>query len=86
MAKYSGGNGLTLETAVIINVENQWDGVPAEGEYLSQKYGERDVEWFKIEQQLIRNLTGVYDKVIIDLKSGQQFAVFFDISSFFGKF
>ena len=86
MGKFSGGNGLSLETAVTINVENQWDGVPAEGEYLSQQYGERDVEWFKIEQQLIRNEKGIYDKVLIGLKSGKEFAVFFDIANFYGKF
>jgi len=84
---YSGGDGSSMEKAVIINAKSTMDGVPAEYDYISQKHGVRDEDWILVSQSLKKNSDGkAFDVINIELTEGTSFSYFFDISEFFGKF
>jgi len=88
MVNYSQNNGDTIEDAIIVGAENEDEGVKAEYEYISQKYGEQEKKWKSESQALLKdNKTGKrYDKIKFKLlETGEEKEIYFDISSFFGK-
>lgn len=82
---YSGGTGGSMDDAVIINAPDHCSGVAAEYEYLSQRYGRRDVEWTLVRQALTNEMEngGRYDILTIRLKSNAVKEIYFDITQFF---
>jgi hypothetical protein len=82
---YSGGDGSTIEKAVVINATNTSIGVPAEYEYVSSEYGQQDVGWTTVHQSLIMHGGKNYDVLLVKLPTGEEMSVCFDITLFFGQ-
>jgi hypothetical protein len=79
---YSGGDGSTIEKAVLIQAPDTQAGVRAEYTWLKQKY-----PGYKRISQALRTPDGkAYDLIKIETTDGQQLSVYFDITAFFGKF
>jgi hypothetical protein len=82
---FSGGDGSSFNKAIIIKAKNSTDGIAAEYKYVSKKYGRRGVDWKMIQQSLSYNKKKPYDILKINYKE-KEINIYFDISSFFGKF
>jgi hypothetical protein len=87
--RFEGGNGATLEKAVkIVGARNTDEGISAENIWISEKHGERGLDWNKIGQALTSsdNRRKHYDIIEIEIiTSGEKTSYYFDITSFFGK-
>lgn len=83
---FKGGPGDTAASAVIISgASDAMAGISAEYDYLSEKFGRKNVDW-RLKHQTIRQVQGkVYDRMELELADGSNKTVFFDISEFFGK-
>ena len=84
--RYLGGDGSTIENAIIINAQSTIDGVVAEYQYISNKHGERNSDWKLKYQFLIKKNDRHFDAIVVKLKNGQELTYYFDISMFIGKF
>ena len=79
---YAGGDGSTLEKAVIVQTNSNMEGVRAEYAWLSQHYPySKD-----ISQTLLHKNGKSYDLLKIRTSNGQEVDIYFDISAFFGKY
>lgn len=85
--KIAGGDGLSLENAVIITAKSETTGVAAEYDYVASKYGARNVEWKILSQAVQNNKNKTYDVLTIQLtKNDEKLDIYFDITNFYGKF
>ncbi len=83
---YSGGDGQTPETAVVINFTTSAQGVHAEYQYLEQHFGRQDKDW-KVEMRYNKTRENkTFEWFVISFPSGEKRTVYFDITAFFGKF
>ncbi len=84
---FSGGSGESMADAVVINADDHFRGVGAEYEYLSRRYGRRNVDWSLVSQALTKETESGrrYDILTIRLKSGEAREIYFDITQFFGR-
>jgi hypothetical protein len=81
-AQFAGGDGHTLESAIVITgAKHEKDGIAAEHRYLSQNFG----SWFLKDQMLVNKKGRTYDRMEITDQNGKQRTVFFDITDFFSK-
>jgi hypothetical protein len=79
---YAGGDGSTLEKAVIVQTNTEKVGIRAEYAWLAQRYpGSK-----RISQALFHKDGKSYDLLTIQTKNGKEVKTYFDISSFFGKY
>lgn len=79
---YAGGDGTSLEKAIVIKGATESTGVAAEYEYLKKHF-----PGYKMSQQsLIQKEGKAYDVLDFTTADGKKMTVFFDISDFFGKF
>ena len=79
---YSGGNGASAKTAIIINgAQSEWDGVKAENKWLSDNLP----GFKKISQGLFHKSNQAYDRIEVMLPNGTKREVYFDITGFFWK-
>jgi hypothetical protein len=78
--QYSGGDGTTAQSAVIISAADHVSGVDAEYAWISA-----NLPGAKLESQSLVQGPKMYDMFEVVLPSGEKRKVFFDISSFFGK-
>ncbi len=83
---YAGGNGESIETAVIINTANSMIGISAEYKFITSRYGQKDVDWTREIQTVMRSGNRQYDVVVIKLQDGQEKSFYFDITKYYGKF
>jgi hypothetical protein len=81
----SSRDGSSIEKAVIIKAANSMEGISAEYQYLSNKYGIRGQDWNLEMQSLMQDKGKSYDVMMVALKDGTKQSIFFDISEFFGK-
>lgn len=84
-ALFSGGNGDSLDRAVIIDTDNADIGVQAEYEYMANAFGKPFRDWMPLGQSLQKHDDKPYDVHMIITKDGQHKTIFFDISRFFGR-
>jgi len=80
MDKNKENKGDSFKTAIKI------DSVPAEYEYLSQKYGMRNKDWRLERQKLRAKGEKHYDILDIILFSGSRMSIYFDITEFYDKY
>lgn len=86
MIKYSGHEGKSIKDAIIISdVDNHFEGINAEYQYIEHKYGRRGVNWLLIRQELLNENQKVYDRIIIQLTNQTEISLYFDLTEFFGK-
>ena len=79
---YSGGDGSSLQQAVIIkSAKNEEAGVAAERTWMEQRYP----GFHKGEQALLNSDGKHYDEIKITTREGHK-TVYFDITDFFGKY
>jgi len=85
--KIAGGDGLTIEKAVIITAKSETTGVAAEYDFIASKYGVRNVAWQVLSQSVQNKKNKVYDVITIKLaKNDEKLDIYFDIANFYGKF
>jgi hypothetical protein len=83
--RYTGGNGDSFETAIVINETDTAAGVESEYAYLSERFGEKYTDWRFASQSLQNHDGKYYDVIKITLADGIPKSVYFDISNFYGK-
>jgi len=83
---YRGGDGASIETAIVIDTTNSMIGVPAEYKYIIGKYGQKDVGWILESQAVMENNGRNYDRINIKLNNGELKKYYFDITLFYDKF
>ena len=86
MIHYKGGDGSSKEKAIIIlGANSEFEGVDAEYLWLEEKFGEQDINWELIFQELIDEESKQYDILRIKFSSGEIKEYWFDISDFYGS-
>ena len=87
MIKFSGGNGETIEDAVIIlGAKYPLEGIRAEKMYISKALLRlQNVDWEMKGQQLIEKNGCYFDRLAIIVYNLQEKQFYFDISDFFAK-
>ena len=83
---YSGGDGRTPETAVVIeDVSSHVGGIQAEKAYISRQLEESQLEWDLLEQALLEREDGTrIDRLTVEQSTGKTETFYFDVSNFFG--
>jgi len=86
--RFDGGDGLSIENAIIINgAENEKEGIIAELIYIGKKHGEKNADWKPIMQGFLNKNGKSYDEIKIeDIKNNNNISYYFDITAFFGKY
>jgi len=75
-------DGSSFEQAIVINAKNEDEGIKAEHSWLREHYpGCRETL-----QALVPHQGRPYDRIDIVTAEGQSRSVYFDLSSFFGKY
>lgn len=81
MVRVSGGDGSSLENAIIISDCDNMEGVDQEYLEIRKRFGK-----FKLILQSLLNHEGrMVDKLELELENGRKIEVYFDITDFFGK-
>lgn len=81
-AMASGGDGASMATAVVIDADNEADGVSAEYAWLRAHFPGAQI----VNQSLLTpSGDHVYDAIEFTARDGTKHTVYFDISRFFGK-
>jgi hypothetical protein len=85
---YEGGDGKTVENAIIIkNAENERNGVAAEYAYIAKINGEKFKDWKPVGQSTITNDNKKIDIINIQIiQKNETVSYYFDITEFYGKF
>ena len=82
LIRFSGGDGSSVESAVLIEgARNEEEGIVAESYWISRNRP----GWRKGDQALINGNGRQFDRIIYASPDGKQTTIFFDITSFFGK-
>jgi hypothetical protein len=84
--RYSGGQGASMEDAVVIHADSSMVGVLAEYGYVTERHGRKGTDWVLEFQALIEHEGKHFDCLHIKLTDGCRVSYYFDISEFFGKF
>jgi hypothetical protein len=79
-APYSGGDGSSIETAVVVNAPNETDGIRMEREWIFHFNG----RFRKISSGLVAQGGRHFDMIRVELSDHSEKAFFFDITAFFG--
>jgi len=80
MVKITGGNGTSLDDAIIISDCSHFEGVDQEYIVLKKRFGKYKL----IKQSLIEESGKIYDLFEIQLEDGSKIEVYFEITDFFG--
>jgi len=79
---YEGGDGSSMEKAIIIKAPNNAAGVHAESDWIRKNHP----RWRKIKQSLVGgDNRKMYDRIDYDTPQGETKTIYFDITDFFGK-
>lgn len=68
----------------ISDVDDFWEGVAAEYQYLEKKFGEREKDWWRRMQYTINEGDFYYDRIDLAFSDGSEKVIYFDITSFYG--
>ncbi|HEY4080642.1 MAG TPA: hypothetical protein VGM81_08100 [Burkholderiaceae bacterium] len=80
--KFGGGDGSSMELAVVVMASSEYVGVQAEYRWLREHHPGCK----RTNQALIHQGDKAYDALDIELPNGDKLKVWFDISPFFGKY
>ena len=78
----SRGNEGTIDRPVVIALTSSIKGVQAEYDYLTNRFGERDLDWELVSHEQSRQGKRVMECFVIKNSGGRQETVYFDITSF----
>lgn len=68
----------------VSDVDDFWEGVAAEYQYLEDKFGERGKHWWRRMQYTINEGDFYYDRLDLAFSDGSEKVIYFDITSFYG--
>ena len=78
---FAGGDGSSIEKAVIIKAPDNFTGIRAEYQWIRKNHP----DW-QLEQQSVVNTGGtIYDKMDFQTPQGEPVSLYFDITDFYGK-
>jgi len=80
-ASISGGDGTSIEQAVIIKTSNSLLGIRAEYRWIKQNHP----DWQLKEQSVLKGGGKVYDKMYFRTPDGKLAILYFDVTDFYGK-
>ena len=80
---FSGGDGLTKETAVVVGTASRPGGIPLEYSWLREHYPSFKLLSQRLAGPLDREQGQSYDILNIQTADGRTFDIWFDITSFF---
>jgi len=81
MVVISGGDGSSIENAIIISECNHMEGIDQEYIILRNLFGN-----YKLNRQSLLNINNqLYDKMELKLENGKEIELYIDITAFFGK-
>lgn len=84
---YSGGDGASTESAVVISATNSLAGIDAEYKWIEKRYGPRNQAWKVISRMHGSNQNGKsYETFDIECTNGTRVKIIFDITAFYGRF
>jgi hypothetical protein len=84
---YSGGDGSTIENAVVIKATNSIAGIDAEYKWIGQRYGPRNQAWKVASRMHGSNQNGKsYETFDIECTNGKHVKIIFDVTAFYGRF
>ncbi|RCK75253.1 MAG: hypothetical protein IGBAC_1389 [Ignavibacteriae bacterium] len=84
MVKFIEKSGESIEEAIIIlDASDSWEGIYAEYEYISKKFGRQNSDWVLESQSLLRVDEKTYDKMEVKLADGTKKILYFDITQFY---
>jgi hypothetical protein len=78
---FAGGDGSSIENAVIIKAPNTITGMRGEYDWIKKNHP----DWQLKEQSVLNSGGRVYDKMAFQTPQGRRVTLFFDITDFFGK-
>jgi hypothetical protein len=78
---FSGGDGSSIEKAVIITAPNNYVGIRAEYDWIKRSRP----DWKLDVQSVLKGGGKVYDKMYFITPDGQRTNLFFDVTDFYGK-
>src|ERR1043166_5296182 len=78
---FAGGDGSSLEKAIIVKATDEMSGVHAEHEYIRQHYPSSSEGAQSVRHAKDR----VYDTIDITTADGKTKTIYFDITAYFGK-
>ena len=78
---FAGGDGSSIETAVVILGANEITGVDAEYQWLRDHFP----GWVGEEQSLLNRNGKAYDVIKFSMPDNSKHTIYFDISDYFGK-
>ena len=76
----SGGDGSSIENAIVISDCNNSEGIRQEYIEVQKRFGNYEL----IQQTLLNIENQMYDKLELDIE-GERIEIFFNITDFFGK-
>jgi hypothetical protein len=78
--------GRGMDTAILIEAKDSFEGVDAEYDYLEERFGPLGEGWDVQAQTLKPGEDGrQYDIMTVQFEDGKAMDIYFDISSFYGK-
>ncbi len=80
---YNGGDGTSVDKAVIINTRDRMLGVRAEYKYIEHIATKKGLSYRTLLQSLLHSNSRVFDKIDIIWEGDQEESFFFDITEFF---
>jgi hypothetical protein len=85
---YEGGDGKTVENAIVIKyAENESNGVAAEYAFIAKINGEKFKDWKPVAQSTINKENKKIDLInILLIEKNETISYYFDITEFYGKF
>ncbi|MHA1929054.1 MAG: hypothetical protein ACTSV2_10820 [Candidatus Thorarchaeota archaeon] len=86
MVTYQGSGESPDDPIIIEGVSGNFEAEQAEYSYLSQKFGNRGVDWKMLQQSLIESNGRMMDRMELELSGGSQVTLYFDITEYFGQF
>ena len=87
MITYTKGNGTSKRSAIIISgAKGEFDGIDSEYKLVSLIFKIIKKDWTLLQQGLYLEGGRAYDRLIIKDEDGKVSDIWFDISSFFGKY
>ncbi len=78
---FAGGDGTSIEDAVIIKAPNELTGVRGEYDWIRKNHP----DWQLEKQSVLKGGGKIYDKMIFQTPDGRSVTLFFDITDFAGK-
>ncbi|MDP8267226.1 MAG: hypothetical protein P9L97_00735 [Candidatus Tenebribacter davisii] len=84
MITLSDNTGKSFEDTIVIKgAKDSEEGIAAEYNYLTDKFGVWNVDWVFIRQSLTPERDKYFDKILIEVMSSKEIEIYFDITSWF---